>query len=92
MYDATIESLFNNDNDFILNLPSKSVVMPTEVPLKTTLTKGIGSPEDASVTLPVITVSCPKAIAQTENNIIKEKKTFFITTRPSKQINDRKHK
>jgi hypothetical protein len=57
MYDATIESLFNNDNDFILNLPSKSVVIPTDVPLNTTLTKGIGSPEAASVTLPVIIVS-----------------------------------
>jgi hypothetical protein len=79
MYDATIESLFNNDNDFILNLPSKSVVIPTDVPLNTTLTKGIGSPEAASVTLPEIMVSCPYVRTKRELQRKKERKPVFIT-------------
>jgi hypothetical protein len=42
-------------------LPSKSEVAPIVVPLKYTLANGIGSLVSASITFPIILVTCPKS-------------------------------
>src|SRR5690348_4331987 len=60
MYEATTES--TGSLVLIIKLPSKSVFAPTCMPLKTTFTNGIGSPELASVTFPCTMVSPKVAV------------------------------
>ena len=61
-------------------LPSKSVVVPVSEPLKYTFAKGTGSPEPASVTLPVTVVRWACAEKQAEKrakNRNTERKLLF---------------
>lgn len=76
-------------------LPSKSVVTPVVVPLNITLANGTGSPEPASVTLPVTLVSCAMAanvvsMKNATNNPNLDLKPFRPMIEASKLIN-KKH-
>jgi hypothetical protein len=58
------------------------------VPLNNTLTKGIGSPELASVTLPLIIVSCAKVVDATmkKRNMKMGRVSVFTTVKLLKSI------
>jgi len=50
-----------------LNVPSVPVEVPVELPLAVTETPGSADPSFESVTLPVITFSCVKAVIEKNN-------------------------
>ena len=57
--------------------PSKSVVVPTEVPFTITVTPGIAVPSSALVTVPVIVV-CAYATCKPKNNMAARKIVNFL--------------